>query len=471
MPFTNKRNRCVSKAFSRIGVSVAAAGLALTPVCAAQASQPELPVSDSRIAALVDSHIRLAADLSANNESDISKYSEAEIEAARAESRSFVDFSEYADLYTVRGTDAASAVYDVKFDSGLIFADASADFTVRYAQTYAKDPVEQSFSGNNLYNFVFKPADGCHDINFCALEYVSSGIDNRIEHEESSQAAASAVSQSEGEGFEHDSLESLLQAEAANSGNALNLNAAAGSAFAGLNSGSAVDFAANFAANSAAYSSAYSVEDFAANSNSADDEEPVLGMKRIPINLLKARQYAEKWTSGANQNKMNPDYPDYPEANCTNFVSQIVHEAGMNYVDGVKAFLRNYRWKPGVASWSAAHNNYKWMRFYSGVYTRMTDWDCHDELCETRESDLYKAGAGYLIYTDWMDGKSDGTIDHALFVNRVEYVPNSAGGYVAVPHICQKTTNRFDEPMGVYIKRAREFAPNLKWYALQFKLN
>ena len=168
---------------------------------------------------------------------------------------------------------------------------------------------------------------------------------------------------------------------------------------------------------------------------------------------------------------MNPDYPDYPEANCTNFVSQIVHEAGMNYVDGVKAFLRNYRWKPGVASWSAAHNNYKWMRFYSGVYTRMTDWDCHDELCETRESDLYKAGAGYLIYTDWMDGHSDGTIDHALFVNRVEYVPNSAGGYVAVPHICQKTTNRFDEPMGVYIKRAREFAPNLKWYALQFKLN
>ena len=302
MPFTNKRNRCVSKAFSRIGVSVAAAGLALTPVCAAQASQPELPVSDSRIAALVDSHIRLAADLSANNESDVSKYSEAEIEAARAESRSFVDFSEYADLYTVRGTDAASAVYDVKFDSGLIFADASADFTVRYAQTYAKDPVEQSFSGNNLYNFVFKPADGCHDINFCALEYVSSGIDNRIEHEESSQAAASAVSQSEGEGFEHDSLEYLLQAEAANSGNALNLNAASGSAFAGLNSGSAVDFAANFAANSAAYSSAYSVEDFAANSNSADDEEPVLGMKRIPINLLKARQYAEKWTSGANQN-------------------------------------------------------------------------------------------------------------------------------------------------------------------------
>ena len=194
-------------------------------------------------------------------------------------------------------------------------------------------------------------------------------------------------------------------------------------------------------------------------------------MKRIPINLLKARQYAEKWTSGANQNKMNPDYPDYPEANCTNFVSQIVHEAGMNYVDGVKAFLGNYRWKPGVAAWSAAHNNYKWMRFYSGVYTRMTDWDCHDELCETRESDLYKAGAGYLIYTDWMDGHSDGTIDHALFVNRVEYVPNSAGGYVAVPHICQKTTNRFDEPMGVYIKRAREFAPNLKWYALQFKLN
>lgn len=460
MPFTNKRNRCVFKAFSRIGVSVAAAGLALTPVCAAQASQPELPVSDSRIAALVDSHIRLAADLSANNESDISKYSEAEIEAARAESRSFADFSEYADLYTVRGTDAASAVYDVKFDSGLIFADASADFTVRYAQTYAKDPVEQSFSGNNLYNFVFKPADGCHDINFCALEYVSSGIDNRIEHEESSQAAASAVSQSEGEGFEHDSLESLLQAEAANSGNALNLNAASDSAFAGLNSGSAVDFAANSAANS--------VEDFAVNSDSADDEEPVLGMKRIPINLLKARQYAEKWTSGANQNKMNPDYPDYPEANCTNFVSQIVHEAGMNYVDGVKAFLGNYRWKPGVASWSAAHNNYKWMRFYSGVYTRMTDWDCHDELCETRESDLYKAGAGYLIYTDWKD---DGTIDHALFVNRVEYVPNSAGGYVAVPHICQKTTNRFDEPMGVYIKRARESAPNLKWYALQFKLN
>lgn len=463
MPFTNKRNRCVFKAFSRIGVSVAAAGLALTPVCAAQASQPELPVSDSRIAALVDSHIRLAADLSANNESDISKYSEAEIEAARAESRSFVDFSEYADLYTVRGTDTVSAVYDVKFDSGLIFVDASVAFTVRYAQTYAKDPVEQSFSGNNLYNFVFKPADGCHDINFCALEYVSSGIDNRIEHEESSQAAASAVSQSEGEGFEHDSLESLLQAEAANSGNALNLNAASDSAFAGLNSGSAVDFAANSAANS--------VEDFAANSDSADDEEPVLGMKRIPINLLKARQYAEKWTSGANQNKMNPDYPDYPEANCTNFVSQIVHEAGMNYVDGVKAFLRNYRWKPGVASWSAAHNNYKWMRFYSGVYTRMTDWDCHDELCETRESDLYKAGAGYLIYTDWMDGESDGTIDHALFVNRVEYVPNSAGGYVAVPHICQKTTNRFDEPMGVYIKRAREFAPNLKWYALQFKLN
>lgn len=460
MPFTNKRNRCVFKAFSRIGVSVAAAGLVLTPVCAAQASQPELPVSDSRIAALVDSHIRLAADLSANNESDISKYSEAEIEAAHAESRSFVDFSEYADLYTVRGTDTVSAVYDVKFDSGLIFADASVAFTVRYAQTYAKDPVEQSFSGNNLYNFVFKPADGCHNINFCALEYVSSGIDNRIEHEESSQAAASAVSQSEGEGFEHDSLESLLQAEAANSGNALNLNAASDSAFAGLNSGSAVDFAANSAANS--------VEDFAVNSDSADDEEPVLGMKRIPINLLKARQYAEKWTSGANQNKMNPDYPDYPEANCTNFVSQIVHEAGMNYVDGVKAFLGNYRWKPGVAAWSAAHNNYKWMRFYSGVYTRMTDWDCHDELCETRESDLYKAGAGYLIYTDWM---SDGTIDHALFVNRVEYVPNSAGGYVAVPHICQKTTNRFDEPMGVYIKRAREFAPNLKWYALQFKLN
>lgn len=169
------------------------------------------------------------------------------------------------------------------------------------------------------------------------------------------------------------------------------------------------------------------------------------------LNYIKAAKYAEEWTKKENENKYNPDFPIYPTNNCTNFVSQAIYAGGLPTTYGNSFDIKNpkvWTWNlKGIAqatrTWTAAHNNYHYMKDYSGAFTV--------------ESSPWRVGEGGLIYGDW---GNDGTIDHAMIV------VGHMGGPNATPIICQKTKNRHNYPFRDSVKNAPK---TTKWYALQWK--
>lgn len=180
------------------------------------------------------------------------------------------------------------------------------------------------------------------------------------------------------------------------------------------------------------------------------------------LNYIKMSQYAELWTNDANKNKMNPKYPVYKEqgtqGNCTNFLSQVVHEGGLPTTTGHSWDVGKdnvWTWNlSGIAAashtWSGAQNSYNYMKDYSHAFTV--------------ENNPYHIGEGGLIYADW---EGNGNLDHAMVV-----VGNINGGPHPSPIICQKTVNRYDYPF--YKSQATaNSAHNGKtiWKGLQFRCN
>lgn len=181
------------------------------------------------------------------------------------------------------------------------------------------------------------------------------------------------------------------------------------------------------------------------------------------LNYIKMSKYAELWTNDSNKNNLNPKYPVYKEegktGNCTNFLSQVVHEGGLPTTTGHSWDLGNdnvWTWNLlGLASashtWSGAQNSYNYMKDHSHAFTV--------------ENNPYHIGEGGLIYADW---EGDGTLDHAMVV-----VGNINGGPHPSPIICQKTVNRNDYPF--YKSQANANSAHkgktIIWKGLQFRCN
>ena len=80
------------------------------------------------------------------------------------------------------------------------------------------------------------------------------------------------------------------------------------------------------------------------------------GDNSVGVNYIKAMNYADKWTSPENKDKMNPAYPSFGP-NCTNFVSQALHQGGMtltrlwNYSTVMPDKLTTRAWMNAIAAY------------------------------------------------------------------------------------------------------------------------
>ncbi|WP_180380783.1 amidase domain-containing protein [Alloscardovia macacae] len=192
---------------------------------------------------------------------------------------------------------------------------------------------------------------------------------------------------------------------------------------------------------------------------------------KAQFDYLKMIQYAELWTDSNHADRMNPDFPDYHNflgheidfpigssgSNCTNFVSQSLYAGGLPLNAGVNgnakkddesAWTWNVKGISGATyTWSAANNNFRYMRDYSGIFKV--------------ENSPRKAWEGSIIYGDW---GMDGTYDHAMVV--VGYTVKDGFG---TPIICQKSNNRHDYPFSLSDSNAVSDYKKVKWTVLQLQ--
>lgn len=179
------------------------------------------------------------------------------------------------------------------------------------------------------------------------------------------------------------------------------------------------------------------------------------GTPSIP-NYMDGVNYALKWTdypySGDEESDFNPDYP-YFDDNCTNFVSQAIHESDVPYYTGISIDTKSLDfWTPDLLlghptwTWNNADYNYKFMKknFYNAFDSPWMDM-------------------GGLIYVDW--GGNDGVKDHAMIVTQADRSFVN-GQMVFNTYISQKTNNRHNIPLSVEMGIAYQTHPNAKWYGL-----
>lgn len=178
---------------------------------------------------------------------------------------------------------------------------------------------------------------------------------------------------------------------------------------------------------------------------------------------MDAVRYALKWTSppydGDDREHFNPNYP-YLENNCTNFVSQSLHEAGVSYSTSLIPYPKDTSiWTPDVIfgkpswTWDNADYNYKFMstHYYKPATT----------LFLPEES---------LIYANW-DPRKDETFDHMMIVTESKRVYDHHGQMNFVPSISQKTRNRHNIPLEESMRKAHEDHPLAQWAGLVMRWN
>ncbi len=155
------------------------------------------------------------------------------------------------------------------------------------------------------------------------------------------------------------------------------------------------------------------------------------------------RSYAMNWTSSANANAMNPDYPIY-DNNCANFVSQILHAGGWEYKGGVNPY-DTLNWTPNLTGPAGASRTWSSSQYQIAFVSN--DGNQYGYL-----DNIWNAGTGDLLYADWYpNDTADGTVDHVMFVafgGEREYGPGFE------PIICQKSPNRGGIPLSQSIANA-----------------
>lgn len=160
------------------------------------------------------------------------------------------------------------------------------------------------------------------------------------------------------------------------------------------------------------------------------------------FDYIKAVKYADLWTDANHEKQMNPKYPKFDQ-NCTNFVSQIMHEGGLPtarywYYNSIISKLSS-------RSWMNAQDNEYYME-HTGLFTPLDN--------------VWKAWQGSILYVD-LHGRG---IDHAMYVVGVTVKDNKAN-----PIIDQKTKNRHQITLTDSLRFAHDAGNNnMIWYGLQF---
>lgn len=184
------------------------------------------------------------------------------------------------------------------------------------------------------------------------------------------------------------------------------------------------------------------------------------------LDWLKAVKYAELWTDkkhsypNPNEDFMNHKYPIYDD-NCTNFISQALHEGGLPTKKATVVSRKNddvwsymgFAQFGATYTWGGAENNYRYMRYHSGSFTV--------------DDNMKHIGPGGVIYADW-DG--DGTKDHAVIVvGNITYRDKKGRPTDSKPVVCQKTHSHHDEVITFLETYARNtYHGKTKWYGLQW---
>ncbi|MFT8574023.1 amidase domain-containing protein [Bifidobacterium fermentum] len=180
----------------------------------------------------------------------------------------------------------------------------------------------------------------------------------------------------------------------------------------------------------------------------------------VGLNWLSTVDYAELWTDSnhvyknPDQDFMNLKYPVFKD-NCTNFVSQALHEGGLKTKnatvisrkhDDVWSYEAFAQLGP-TYTWGGAENNYRYMKNYSGAFSS--------------DNDPTHIGPGGIIYADWT---GNGSKDHAAIV-----VGNISTKSASIPVICQKTHNEHEQPLTTLENYAKDkYHGATKWYGLQW---
>lgn len=154
---------------------------------------------------------------------------------------------------------------------------------------------------------------------------------------------------------------------------------------------------------------------------------PMLDAGKYKANAAVA--YARKWTEEGKK-LSNPDYNRY-DNDCTNFVSQVLHENGVPEVDGPRKEDSSWYYEWGLIArpsytWAGAHNFYMHLRDHSSNIERVTS------TADLKVGDIIS----YDIYPD------DGTfhIGHTVVITKKE------GNAWKDIYLTYHTTDREDYP-------------------------
>lgn len=189
------------------------------------------------------------------------------------------------------------------------------------------------------------------------------------------------------------------------------------------------------------YSNSDSIPDTQYENDLPNDASPQ--PRATQISEGRMLRYVDTWTTGP-VDSFNPEYPIFSSGgNCTNFVSQAVHEGGQalvpyNFLTKRSASVWSYDTAANDSSWtwSSADYNHQFMLNHSGSFA-------------TADSP-FVAPIGSIIYYDWIDddgaNNPDGAFDHA---NIVVGVSNSG-----IRYISQKSPLRSNMPYNEFIFNA-----------------
>lgn len=166
------------------------------------------------------------------------------------------------------------------------------------------------------------------------------------------------------------------------------------------------------------------------------------------LNFQAVAKYASLWTDKDHEGKLNSKYGDAGD-NCTNFISQALHEGGWPIRDTTYNNRKNLDYwdynmtGPGkfTYSWSRAEESYRMI---------------HDKANKLTFGDLEAAGLADVVYFDWNVGGAtygDGVKDHAMIVTKRTK---------AHPYFSQKSGNRHNVSPKTVVKNIKS-GGGTKW--------
>ncbi|WP_186763271.1 amidase domain-containing protein [Lentzea tibetensis] len=176
-----------------------------------------------------------------------------------------------------------------------------------------------------------------------------------------------------------------------------------------------------------------------------------VGAAGPPYDYYRMVNYARVWAYGR-----NPEYRDYPDNDCTNFISQVMRSGGWDF-NGSGIFERDdpdkwfYGGGPGETfltsySWAGAHN---WGVF-AQIYSKRT----------SGLENVWLMDLADVLQVDWFHDDGANIIDHSMVVT---WRDDSGGPYAQELYLTYHTANNRDKKLTDLL--AENSNPAHTWYA------